>query len=170
MLRLVIGAVPHHPAIIVVELMDCTLRTALVNGRVKSKHIHPISMNVAKGLLYLHNVQPHPLIHRDVSASNVFLKAAGFGWLVKLSDLGSFHFTGSHDSNSIYAAPEVRREDSAHQQTVKIDVYSFGVLLIEMLTREIPTGSIEALVRSVQSRWPHFVPAVLSLILTRDHQ
>ena len=49
----------------------------------------------------------------------------------------------------LYAAPEVQQRETAHQQTVKIDVYSFGVLLIEMLTREVPTGSTEALVGSV---------------------
>ena len=71
-----IGVVPDHPAIIVMELMDCTLRAALVNN---SNHIHPICMNVAQGLLYLHSIQPHPLIHRDVSAPTVLLKAAGNG-------------------------------------------------------------------------------------------
>ena len=147
-----IGAVPDHPAIIVIELMDCTLRAALANRRATSNHIHPISMDVAQGLLYLHSIQPHPLIHHDVSAANVLLKAAGFKWIAKLSDLSSAYFTQSYSSHNIYTAPEVRQEDSTYQQTEKIDVYSFGVLLIEMLTREMPTGSIEALVRSVQSR------------------
>ena len=84
-----IGAVPDNPAIIVTELMDYTLREALDNSRATPHHIHPISMNVAQGLLYLHNIQPHPLIHRDVSAPNVLLKAVGNGWIAKLSDLGS---------------------------------------------------------------------------------
>ena len=154
-----IGAVPDHPAIIVIELMECTLRAALLNRRATPNHIHPISIDIAQGLFYLHNVQPHPLIHRDVSASNVLLKAAGNGWIAKLSDLGSAQF-----------APEVQQEVSAHQQTVKIDVYSFGVLLTEMLTREMPTGSIETLVRSVQSRWPHFVPLITSCTVTNPNQ
>ena len=63
-----IGAVPDHPTIIVIELMDCTLRAALTNRTATPNHIHPISMNVAQGLLYLHSIEPHPLIHRDVSA------------------------------------------------------------------------------------------------------
>ena len=159
-----IGAVPDHPAIIVIELMDCTLRAALANNRATPNHIHPISMDVAQGLLYLHNVQPHPLIHRDVSASNVLLKAASNGWIAKLSDFGSAQFVNLAKTAApgcpLYAAPEVQQEDSAHLQTVKIDVYSFGVLLIEMLTREMPAGSIEALVSSVQSRWPCFVPLI----------
>ena len=131
-------------------------------------------MDVAQGLLYLHSIQPHPLIHRDVSASNMLLKAAGNGWVAKLSDLGSAQFTNLAKTAApgcpLYSAPEVQQKYSAHQQSVKIDVYSFGVLLIEMLTREMPTGTIEALVRSVQSRWPHFVPLITSCTATDPNQ
>ena len=169
-----IGAVPDHPAIIVIELMDCTLRTALTNRRATPNHIHPISMDIAQGLLYLHSVQPYPLIHRDVSASNVLLKVAGNGWIAKLSDLGSAQFVNLAKTAApgcpLYSAPEVQEENLACQQTVKMDVYSFGVLLIEMLTREMPTGSIEALVRSVQSRWPRFVPLITSCTVTDPNQ
>ena len=86
-----IGAVPDHPAIIVIELMDftCTLRAALANRRATPNHFLPISTDVAQGLLYLHSIQPHPLIHRDVSAPNVLLKVADNGWIAKLSDLSS---------------------------------------------------------------------------------
>ena len=169
-----IGAVPDHPEIIVIELMDCTLREALGDRTATPNHIHPISMGVAQGLLYLHSIQPNPLIHRDVSAPNVLLKATGNGWIAKLSDLGSAQFANLAQTLApgcfLYAAPEVQRRDSTHQQTVKIDVYSFGVLLIEMLTRKMPTGSIEALVRSVQSRWPHFVPLITSCTVTDPNQ
>ena len=131
-------------------------------------------MDIAQGLLYLHGIQPHPLIHRDVSAPNVLLKAAGNGWIAKLSDLGSAQFANIAQTLApgcfLYAAPEVQQRDFAHQQTVKMDVYSFGVLLIEMLTREMPTGSIEALVRSVQSRWPRFVPLITSCTVTDPNQ
>ena len=64
-----IGAVPDHPAIIVIELMESTLRAALANRRATPNHIHPISMDVAQGLLYLHSIQPHPLIHRDAQCA-----------------------------------------------------------------------------------------------------
>jgi len=159
-----IGAVPDHPAIILTEIMDTNLRDALVDRRATPSHIHPISMDIAQGLLYLHSIQPHPLIHRDVSAPNVLLKADGNGWIAKLSDLGSAQF--AHIAQTlgpgaiIYAAPEVTQRDSAHQQTVKIDIYSYGVLLIELLTREMPAKSIGSLLRSIQSRWPHYVPLI----------
>ena len=161
-----IGAVSDHPAIILTEIMDTNLRQALTQRRATPNHIHPISMNIAQALLYLHSIQPHPLIHRDVSAPNVLLKADGNGWIAKLSDLGSAQF--AHIAQTlvpgavIYAAPEVTQRDSARQQTVKIDIYSYGVLLIEMLTREMPTSSVDMLLRSIQLRWPRFVPLITS--------
>ena len=159
-----IGAVPDHPAIIVIEMMDCTLRLALTNGRATPNHIHPICINVAQGLVYLHGVQPNPIIHRDVSASNVLLKAVTTGWIAKLSDLGSAQFANIAQTLApgcvLYAAPEVLQRDSARHQTVKMDVFSFGVLLIEMLTREMPTGTIAELIATIPPLQSRFVPLI----------
>jgi len=154
-----IGAVPDDPAIILTEIMDTDLREGLTKGNVVPNHIYSISMDVSAGLLYLHNIRPNPLIHRDVSAPNVLLKfTEGAGWVAKLSDFGSAQFTHLAQTVGpgcfVYSAPEVRQESTAYTQSVKIDVYSYGILLIEMLTREIPTGSIDGLLRSIWSRWP----------------
>ena len=70
-----IGAVPDHPVVIVTELMDCSLHAALDNSRASYTQLY--SSNLI--LLYLHNIQPHPLIHREVSIPNVPLKAVGNG-------------------------------------------------------------------------------------------
>ena len=160
-----IGAVPDHPAIIVTELMDTNLREALSNGRATPNHIHPICMDVAQALSYLHGIQPHPVIHRDVSAPNVLLKAVDTGgWIAKLSDLGSAQFANIAQTLApgcvVYAAPEVRQESSARNQTTKMDVYSYGVLLIEILTRRMPLGNVADLITSIQPTWPKFVPLI----------
>ena len=159
-----IGAVPDHPAIIVIEMMDCTLRFALGNGRVIPNHIHPICIDVAQGLVYLHSIQPHPLIHRDVSAPNILLKAVGTGWIAKLSDLGSAQFANIAQTLApgcvLYAAPEVQQRDTALKQTEKVDVYSYGVLLIEVLTREMPTGILSQLIGSLIPIWPQFISLI----------
>ena len=165
-----IGAVPYHPStMIVTEFMDTTLSTTLANRSTTPNHIHPISMDVAQGLFYLHNFQPHPLIHRNVSASNVFLKATGNRWIAKLSYLGSAEFVQFHTTNSTYVAPEVR---IGSEESVKMDVYSFGMLLVEMLTINNTTngGSIQALVNSVQMIWPSFVPLITNCIVPDPNQ
>ena len=159
-----IGAVPDHPAIIVIEMMDCTLRFALSNRRVIPNHIHPICIDVAEGLVYLHSIQPHPVIHRDVSAPNVLLKAVGTGWIAKLSDLGSAQFANIAQTLApgcvLYAAPEVQQRDTALKQTEKVDVYSYGVLLIEVLTREMPMGILSQLINSLIPIWPQFISLI----------
>ena len=95
-------------------MMECTLRFALSNGRVIPNHIHPISIDVAQGLVYLHGIQPHPLIHHDVRAPNVILKAVGTGWIGKLSDLGSAQLAIIAQTLApgcvLYAAPEDQQE------------------------------------------------------------
>ena len=159
-----IGAVPDHPAIILIEMMDCTLRSALSDRKATPKHIHPICIDVAEGLAYLHSIQPHPLIHRDVSAPNVLLKSIDTGWIAKLSDLGSAQFANIAQTLApgcvLYAAPEVQQRDTALKQTEKVDVYSYGVLLIEILTREMPTGILSELISSLQAISPQFIPLI----------
>ena len=150
--------------------MDCTLRDALKSKRIKLNQISPISMQIAQGLHYLHDIKPYPIIHGNVSASNIYLKDAGCDCIAKLSYIKYTQLVNIKQVVTLYTAPEVQQGGTAHQQTVKIDVFSYGVLLIEMLTREMPEGSIEALVSSIQSRWPRFVPLITSCTVTDPNQ
>jgi myosin heavy subunit len=110
----------QHHLLIVTELMDMTLRTLLEQrAREKSQwkyqEIKSISLDVARGLNYLHSKTPNPIIHRDVSSANVLLWIEnGAVRRAKISDYGSANFMKvSQTANSgspLHAAPEANRE------------------------------------------------------------
>ena len=135
-----IGATLAGQPIILTELMSTSLRHVLETGQLQPAHISPISRSVALALNYMHLLRPDPVLHRDVSSANVLLNPSpDDGWLTKLSDYGSANFTRqvrtAGPGNPAYAAPEA---SNPRQQTPKMDVYSLGVLLIEMASGQFP--------------------------------
>ena len=137
-LVLFIGAVTRGNLTIVTELMETSLRSELEHGRLKEDHILPVSRDVACALCYLHSL-PEPIIHRDVSSANVLLNSTKGGWVAKLGDYGSANFQAKLQTVGpgcpVYAAPEASRPE---EQGPKMDVYSYGVLVLEMCTGTLP--------------------------------
>ena len=132
---------------ILTELMPTSLRALVDRGhanqehRLSQEHIISIAIDVACALNYLHHMTPDPLIHRDLSSANVLLQPTpNGGWLAKVSDYGTANFQQQlrteNPGSPVYAAPEAH---NPALQTPKMDIYSFGVLLVEMCTCEFPT-------------------------------
>ena len=135
-----IGASIEGEMILVTELMTTSLEVLMHRGPLSEANITSISLDVAQALNYLHLMQPHPIIHRDICSGNVLLDPLPEDcWKAKISDYGSVnllqHLISAHPGNPFYAAPESKDPEL---QTAKMDIYSFGVLLAEMLTNELP--------------------------------
>ena len=134
-----IGATDQGLPIIVTELMHTSLRKILEDSQLYSNQIIPILLGVAYGLNYLHKTTPDPILHRDVSSANVLLNPLPNNqWHPKLSDFGSTNFVRASKTvnagNPTYASPEANQ---GHHSTA-MDVYSYGVLMFEMCSRELP--------------------------------
>jgi serine/threonine protein kinase len=65
-----IGASVDGNPIILTELMTTTLRAELEKGPIRRQQITSISRDVTRALNYLHQMQPHPIIHRDISSGS----------------------------------------------------------------------------------------------------
>eukprot|EP01018_Ginkgo_biloba_P036586 Gb_16373 [translate_table: standard] len=95
-----------------------------------------IIIGIVLGLLYLHQDSQLRIIHRDIKASNILLddnlnpKIADFG-LGKIFPEGETHVSTRVAGTYGYMAPEYAMQG---QLTEKADVYSFGVLLLEIVS------------------------------------
>ena len=147
--------------LLILELMDADLRSAYKKKLVdlRKEILLLIFQDVAYALHYLHEHQ-EPIIHRDVSAPNVLLQEIHPGvWRAKLSDFGSANLAKVCKTPGpgclIYSAPEVFPTlDTPPKQTTKIDVYSYGCLLAESITKEMPSSQKRAaMLLRVKQEW-----------------
>ncbi|EXC34912.1 putative serine/threonine-protein kinase WNK11 [Morus notabilis] len=113
---------------------------------VSIKALKKWSKQVLEGLEYLHTHEPC-IIHRDLNCSNIFVN--GNTGQVKIGDLGFAAIVGkSHLAHSIigtmeYMAPELYEED----YTEMVDIYSFAMCLLEVVTMEIPYSECDSVAK-----------------------
>ena len=106
-----IGATNDEEGLLLVtELMDRSLRSLYEESPLTEREISVISLDVAQALNYLHQNKPDPIIHRDVSSTNVLLWRQGDDWRGKVSDYGTANFVRQCRTDdpgaAIYCAPE----------------------------------------------------------------
>ena len=122
---------------IVMELVEgITLKNYIdKKGKLVPKEAVSIAIQVAQGIEAAHN---HGIVHRDIKPQNIIISREG---KVKVTDFGIARAASSNTINSNvmgsvhYISPEQAR---GGYSDYKSDIYSFGIMLFEMLTGRVP--------------------------------
>ncbi|XP_020590340.1 calmodulin-binding receptor-like cytoplasmic kinase 3 [Phalaenopsis equestris] len=116
-----------------------------------------IAIDVAHALTYLHLYAEKTIIHRDVKASNILLtesfraKVSDFGFArIGPTEAGQTHISTKVKGTAGYLDPEYLR---TYQLTPKSDVFSFGILLIEILSARRPVEMKRCFEERITLRW-----------------
>ncbi|XP_050733763.1 probable serine/threonine-protein kinase nek3 isoform X2 [Eriocheir sinensis] len=135
---------------LVIEYADGGSLYHLLHNSPNTKYnlAHGISwlFQCAKAVAYLHSIQPRPLLHRDLKPPNLLLtkgakvlKVCDFGTACELST-----FMSDNRGSAAWMAPEVFE---GKIYTEKCDVYSWGIILWEVVTRRVPFEDLGLAVR-----------------------
>ncbi|KAJ1375831.1 Serine/threonine-protein kinase, active site [Sesbania bispinosa] len=105
--------------------------------RVDMRAVKNWACQILRGLEYLHSHNP-PVIHRDLKCDNIFVN--GHMGQVKIGDLGlAAILRSSQHAHSVIGTPEFMAPELYEEKYNElVDVYSFGMCMIEMLTLEFP--------------------------------
>lgn len=157
---LLLGACPEY-GILVYECMangsleDCLSRKG--NSPALSWQLRfRIAAEIATGLLFLHQTKPEPLVHRDLKPGNILLD---HNFVSKISDVGLARLVPAVAENVTQylmtsTAGTFCYIDPEYQQTgmlgVKSDVYSLGILLLQLITSKPPMGLTHLVERSIE--------------------
>ncbi|VAI28354.1 unnamed protein product [Triticum turgidum subsp. durum] len=146
---LFMGAVtsPHRLCIVTEFLPRGSLFRLLQRSTTKldwRRRVH-MALDVARGMNYLHHYSP-PIIHRDLKSSNLLVDK---NWTVKVADFGlsrlkreTYLTTKTGKGTPQWMAPEVLRNEPSDE---KSDVYSYGVILWELVTQKIPWENLNSM-------------------------
>mmetsp|Transcript_1548 Transcript_1548/g.2480 ORF Transcript_1548/g.2480 Transcript_1548/m.2480 type:complete len:1222 (-) Transcript_1548:234-3899(-) len=108
------------------------------------KKVQVIRLNVAKrwaiqilnGLLYLHSQDP-PVSHRDLKCDNIFIN--GTSGDLRIGDLGLSTAISKSKALSVLGTPEFMAPELYDENyDEKVDIYAFGMCLLEIFTKEVP--------------------------------
>ncbi|KAL2945212.1 U-box domain-containing protein 34 [Bienertia sinuspersici] len=117
-----------------------------------------IAFEIACGLAFLHRRKPEPIVHRDLKPGNILL---GRNYVTKISDVGLAKLVSDNIPDSVtmfgnsllagtlyYIDPEYQRTGTVRP---KSDLYSFGIILLQLLTARSPNGLLLVMENAIAS-------------------
>ncbi|KAI1294643.1 Mitogen-activated protein kinase kinase kinase 7 [Halotydeus destructor] len=139
------GVSTKNPVLLVMECADQgSLYDALHDSDIVYSNETAISwlLQCAQGVEYMHSQRPKPMVHRDLKSSNLLLFNGGS--TIKVCDFGTAREARKEMSigrgTPASMAPEVFQSSS---YTEKCDVYSWAILIWEVLARQLPFADME---------------------------
>ncbi|KAL3148304.1 hypothetical protein ABBQ38_013768 [Trebouxia sp. C0009 RCD-2024] len=165
------GTCPHgNQSMLVLEYMEGgNLRQALTNNSDGALKWHnkgaSIALDIVRGLHFLHS---HGVMHMTLKASNVFLtktySIAKIGEVDMAQVMGATTLQQPHAATFAYSAPELILHGPCNE---KVDLYSFGVILWELITTEVPRrGRLRAI--KVPEECPAEIEQLIDLCLATE--
>ena len=131
--------------VLVMEKMDTSLRTHLEHHSKEEFPLHQkvfVLRQVTQAIAYLHSQNP-PLVHHDLSPNNVLLnvvsfvtKVSDFGMSRAINPSGALSRKSSVKGTLAFMAPEALHDPPRYNE--KLDVFSFGNIILSTLTHEWP--------------------------------
>ncbi|XP_073110864.1 U-box domain-containing protein 52 isoform X1 [Elaeis guineensis] len=158
---LLLGACPEY-GILVYEYMDYGSLEDRLFRRGNTPPIpwtvrFKIAAEIATGLLFLHQAKPEPLVHRDLKPANILLNR---NYVSKISDVGLARLVPPSVANNVTqyrmtsTAGTFCYIDPEYQQTgmlgVKSDIYSLGIMLLQIITAKPPMGLTHHVERAIE--------------------
>ncbi|RWW87443.1 hypothetical protein BHE74_00003733 [Ensete ventricosum] len=158
---LLLGACPEYGCLVYEYMANGSLEDRLFRRGntpvIPWQHRFRIACEIATGLLFLHRMKPEPLVHRDLKPGNILLDR---NYVSKIGDVGLARLVPPSVADSVTqyritsTAGTFCYIDPEYQQTgmlgVKSDIYSLGVLLLQIITAKPPMGLTHLVSRAIE--------------------
>jgi serine/threonine protein kinase len=114
----------------------------ITNGCMNWKTVVELMIKLCDTLTYLHELEPNPLIHKDIKPSNIMLDSSGrivlldFG-ITKIVEINNLQNETCIIGTPFYAAPE---QCDGRGATIQSDLFSLGITMIYLLKGVVPDG------------------------------
>ncbi|XP_042466190.1 U-box domain-containing protein 52-like [Zingiber officinale] len=158
---LLLGACPEYGCIVYEYMANGSLEDRLFRRgntpAIPWQYRFRIAAEIATALLFLHRMKPEPLVHRDLKPANILLDR---NYVSKIGDVGLARLVPPSVADSVtqYRVTSTAGTfcyiDPEYQQTgmlgVKSDIYSLGVMLLQIITAKPPMGLTHHVSRAIE--------------------
>ncbi|KAJ3695380.1 hypothetical protein LUZ60_000757 [Juncus effusus] len=158
---LLVGACPEYGCLVYEFMANGSLDDRLFRRGgtpvIPWQHRFRIAAEIATSLLFLHQTKPEPLVHRDLKPGNILLDR---NYVSKIADVGLARLVPPSVADTVTqyrmtsTAGTFCYIDPEYQQTgmlgVKSDIYSLGVMLLQIITAKLPMGLTHYVGRAIE--------------------